>query len=263
MTSGSALYVGRVTHHRLRPRRHSLAYRAWWLLLDLDEIDAIAARLAVFSRNRLNIFSFYDADHGSGSGALRSHLQEHLAKAGIDIGEGPIRLLAMPRLLGYVFNPLSVYFCYKQDGALAALVYEVNNTFGERHSYLIGASSTGSDPVKQHCNKRFYVSPFLGMNMRYDFTVAQPGRRTAITVRGSDESGTIIVATLSGVRRPLTDWQLIRVLATHPLVQLKVTLGIHWEALRLWLKGIRLHNHPPPPDEPVTSPPPRIVRGHL
>jgi DUF1365 family protein len=231
------------------------------LLLDLDEIDEIAAQLAVFSRNRFNLFSFYDADHGSGTGRLRTHLEHHLAEAGIDIGGGSIRLLAMPRLLGYVFNPLSVFFCHRRDGSLAALLYEVHNTFGERHSYLIGVPSSGADPIKQQCNKRFHVSPFLAMNMRYDFTVVQPGRQTAIAVRGSDAAGTIIVATLSGTRRPLSDRQLLRVFATYPLATLKVTLGIHWEALRLWLKGIRLHEHPAPPDEPVTLAPPLVVRG--
>jgi hypothetical protein len=256
----SALYVGRVTHHRLRPRRHSLAYRTYWLLLDLDEIDEVSRRLRLFSRNRFNLFSFYDRDHGSGEAPLRQEIERHLADAGIDLEGGPIRLLAMPRLLGYVFNPISVYFCHRRDGALAALIYQVHNTFSERHSYLIAVTKPANGPLQQTCAKRFHVSPFLGMDMRYDFNVTQPGKRVAVTVRGSDAAGDIIVATLSGAHAPLTDRQLVRLFVTYPLLTAKVTLGIHWEALRLWLKGLRVYAHPAPPKEAVTLSPPEAPR---
>lgn len=253
---GSALYVGRVTHHRLRPRRHALAYRAYWLLLDLDAIDALAGGLRLFSHNRFNLFSFHDADHGSGARApLRAQIDEHLDVAGIDLQGGAIRLLAMPRLLGYAFNPISIYFCHRRDGSLAALIYEVHNTFKQRHSYLIAVPEAGNKPIRQNCAKRFHVSPFLGMEMHYDFSVSAPDETVRIVVRGSDAHGDILVASLLGKRAALTDAALMRVFVTHPLLTLKVTFGIHWEALRLWLKGLRPHERPPAPTEPVTVAP--------
>ena len=263
MIANSALYVGRVTHHRLRPRRHSLAYRAYWMLLDLDEVDALARGLRLFSHNRFNLFSFHDGDHDSGaSKPLRAGVEQHLASAGISIEGGAIRLLAMPRLLGYVFNPLSIYFCHRLDGSLAALLYEVRNTFGEHHTYLI-ASPEGQDGViHQECAKHFYVSPFLGMDMRYDFSVVEPEETVRVVVRGSDSSGDLIVASLLGARVPLTDMALLKLLFTHPLITLKVTFGIHWEALRLWLKGVRLVPRPGAPKETITSAPAQpIPRG--
>jgi len=134
----STLYVGSVMHRRLRPRRHRLRYRVFWMLLDLDEIERLPRVLRLFSHNRFNAVSFHDADHGDGSATpLRAQVERHLAAAGIALGGGAIRLLCMPRILGYGFNPLSVYFCYQRSGLLAAILYEVHNTFGERHSYLI------------------------------------------------------------------------------------------------------------------------------
>jgi uncharacterized protein len=252
VSTNSALYVGRVTHHRLRPRRHSLAYRAYWLLLDLDELPALSRRLKLFAHNRFDLFSFHDADHGSEGGKpLRAEIDAHLAAAGIRLDGGRILLLAMPRLLGYGFNPLSVYFCYAKDGALAALVYEVHNTFHERHSYVIAVAEQGA-PVRQSCDKRFYVSPFLDMEMRYDFQVAGPDDAVRVVVRGSDADGDLISATLSGTRRELSDAALLRVFATHPLLTAKVMLAIHYEAFRLWLKGLRLRSRPLPPEHPVT-----------
>ena len=124
--------------------RTALRYGVFWLLLDLDEIDTLARRLRLFSRNRFNALSFHDRDHGEpGAGALRAQIERHLADAGIDIGGGAIRLLCMPRIFGYAFNPLSVHFCYRRDETLAAILYEVHNTFGERHSYLIPVEAGG------------------------------------------------------------------------------------------------------------------------
>ncbi len=252
----SALYVGRVTHHRLRPRRHQLAYRCYWMLLDLDEVETLAWHLRLFAHNRFNLFGFHDADHGSGEAQpLRTAVEQQLASAGIDLDGGVIRLLAMPRLLGYVFNPLSIYFCHRRDGALAALLYEVNNTFGERHTYVIAAPEDSSGAIRQHCAKRFYVSPFLDMDMRYDFSVVAPEKTVHVIVRGSDEAGDVIVASLVGERRELTDANLLQLVLSHPLMTWKVVLGIHWEALRLWLKGLRPYPRPDAPTKPLATTP--------
>jgi uncharacterized protein len=247
----SAFYAGTVMHQRLRPRRHRLRYRIFSLLLDLDELDGLAARLRLFSRNRFNLFSFHDHDFGDrGPKPLRAQIERHLAAAGIETPGGAIRLLTMPRVLGYAFNPLSVYFCYRRPDGLAAIVYEVSNTFGERHSYVIPVHGDGA--IHQECAKRFFVSPFLDMDMNYLFRVVPPGRRVGIAISGRDAQGPVIVASLFAERAPLSDARLARAFVTYPLLTLKVIAGIHWEALRLWLKGARLRRRPPLPECPIT-----------
>jgi DUF1365 family protein len=250
----SALYVGAVIHRRLRPRPHRLRIRVFWMLFDLDEIDALPRRLRLFSHNRFNALSFHDADHGDGSGRpLRPQIQKHLLDAGIDLEGGRVRLLCMPRVFGYAFNPLSVYFCNDCRGALRALVYEVHNTFGERHSYLIPADNTAAAVVAQQCRKRFYVSPFMDMDLHYRFRVALPGERVSVAINACNGDEPQLAAALAGDRRALSDAMLARVLVSHPLLTLKVIAAIHWHALRLVLKGFRLRPRPLPPSVPVTA----------
>jgi uncharacterized protein len=251
----SALYVGSVSHRRLRPRRHSLRYRVFWILFDLDEIDDLPKTLRLFSRNRFNALSLYDADHGdSSSTSLRAQVALHLAQAGIDCNGGKIQLLCMPRIFGYGFNPLSIYFCYDATTALRAIVYEVHNTFGERHSYLIPAQGHASKGggIDQQCEKAFHVSPFMEMAMTYRFRLTRPHERVTVAITAADKDGVILTATLKGNRRALTDAALLRVILTHPLLTLKVVGAIHWHALRLLLNGARLRPHPVPPAAPVT-----------
>jgi uncharacterized protein len=253
MSLRSNLYAGTVMHRRVRPRAHRLRYRVFWMLLDLDEIAALPHTLRFFSHNRFNAVSFFDRDHGDGSGRpLRAQVEEHLQAAGIAPDGGPIRLLCMPRVFGYGFNPLSVYFCYQRDGSLAAILYEVHNTFRERHSYLIPVEHAAGAVIDQRCQKLFYVSPFMDMAMSYAFRVAVPDERISVAIRAVDRDGLLLVAALSGNRRALTDMALLRVLAAFPLLTLKVVAAIHWHALRLVLKGFRLRPRPKPPDMPVT-----------
>ena len=247
MKERSALYVGRVRHHRFRPRPHALSYRVFWTLLDLDEIDGLAGELRLFSRNRFNLYSFRDADYGDRSGKpLRPQVEAMLAEAGIAHDGGPIRLLTMPRILGYAFNPLSTYFCYRRDGSLCATVYEVHNTFGEVHSYVAPAVLDGG-VLRQEAGKVFHVSPFMGLDMRYAFTVTPPDARVSIAIDAQDGEGRMIAAVLSGERVALSDTALLRLLVTHPLLTLKVTAAIHWHALRLLAKRIRWRPHPAAP----------------
>lgn len=253
--TASALYGGAVMHQRLRPRRHRLHYRVFSLLLDLDEIDGLSRRLKLFSRNRFNLFSFHDRDYATGSDTpLRQQIEDHLRAGGLAPDGGPIRLLTMPRILGYVFNPLNVYFCYRRSGSLAAILYEVNNTFSQRHSYLMPVAEDAAREglVRQECSKQLYVSPFLDMGMTYAFRVVPPGKRISISVTGHDADGPLIVAVHTATRAALTDVALARAFVTYPLLTLKVIAGIHWEALLLWLKGLRLSTRPPPPDRAVT-----------
>jgi DUF1365 family protein len=250
--NASALYNGEVMHRRLRPRQHRLRYRIFYLLLDLDEIEQLARSLRLFSHNRFNLFSVSDRDHGNGSEtSLREQVQRHLRNAGLEAG-GPVRLLAMPRILGYAFNPLSIYFCHREDGSLAAILYEVNNTFGQRHNYLIPVTAGSNGAIRQQSCKSFYVSPFMTTEMTYFFTVIPPGEGLTVSVTGHDAEGPLIVAKLVAARRSLTDASLVRAFLLYPLLTLKVITAIHWEALLLWLKGVRPQHRPPPPDREVT-----------
>lgn len=249
MSLCSALYLGTVMHRRHRPRAHKLRYRVFWCLFDLDEVDMQARRLLLLSHNRFNALSLHDADHGDGSEtSLRGQVDRHLDAAGIPADK--VLLLCMPRIFGYSFNPLSVYFCYAQE-RLTAIVYEVHNTFGERHSYLIPVAEQ-AQTIEQHCRKEFYVSPFMGMDMTYDFRVTIEHDRIAVAIRGADDQGPLIDASLAARATPLTDGALLRALVTHPLVTLKVIAAIHWHAMKMLLKGYRIEARPKPPRNLVT-----------
>lgn len=249
----SGLYVGSVQHIRLRPRRHALRYRLYSLFIDLDELPQIARASRLFSYNRFNLFSLYDRDFGDGSnGSLRERVTNQLRAAGLP-ADGAIRLLAMPRVLGYAFNPISIFFCHAANGSLAAIHYEVHNTFGERHAYLLAVEAAASEVVNQSCDKTLHVSPFMDMGMSYRFRINPPGERFRVGITGRDDDGILIVATQTGRRVELTDAALARVFFTHPLVTLKIIFSIHWEALRLFLKGIRVRPKPPAPADFITT----------
>lgn len=254
MTQASSLYRGAVMHQRRRPKPHRLSYRVFWLLLDLAEIDDLDRRLRLFSRGRTNLLSFHDRDYGDGSGAsLRPQVEAWLRRADIDIGAGPIRLLTMPRVLGYVFNPISLYYCHETDGRLAAVIYEVTSTFGERRAYVIPVPVEDQQAglIRQGAAKALYVSPFLGMEMDYEFRGHAPGERLDLAITGLDAEGPLITAVMSGERRPLKDRDLLAAAVAVPLLTLKVIAAIHWEALKLWLKGVPLTRQPPTAPEPV------------
>lgn len=249
--SGSAIYAGSVVHTRLRPVRHRLRYRMFSMLLDLDEIPALSARLRWFSAARFNLFGFYGRDHLAGDGTpLRAQVEAALTAAGIDLGGGRILLLAMPRVLGMVFNPLSVFWCHDADGALRAVLYEVNNTFGQRHSYLIPVSEPG--PVRQKCKKSFYVSPFMDMGLNYRFRLEPPADRVAMAIDVSDAGGSILKVAFAARREALTDAALLSGFVRHPLLAAQVLGGIHWEAAKLWRKGLRTRPRPAPPAKPIS-----------
>lgn len=251
--SASALYLGAVVHARVRPVRHRLRYRMLNMLLDLDEVPELGRRLRLFGHNRRALFSFHDADHGDGSGApLRGQVEALLRQAGMDPAGGRIRVLCMPRVLGMVFNPLTVYFCHRADGALQAMLYEVNNTFGQRHSYLIPVTGEVRGALRQRCDKCFYVSPFMDMGLTYAFRVTLPGETLSLGIDAQDAEGPLLFAAFSGRRRELSDGRLLAAFLGHPLLAGRVLGGIHWEALKLWWKGMRLRPRPAPPAEPVT-----------
>jgi uncharacterized protein len=246
MTVRSAIYVGSVMHRRLRPRRHHFRYRAFWLLLDLEELAELSRQLRWFSHNRSNLFSLYDTGHGDGSTTpLRTQIERQVIEAGIDLSGGRIQLLCMPHTFGYCFNPLSIFFCHRASGELAAIVYQVHNTFAERHSYIIPVEGVGKE-LRQRCRKLFYVSPFMDMDLHYDFRVVGPDKRIRVGICASRDNRPVLNAVLTGVREPLTDRNLIRLCIRMPAVTLKVIAAIHWEALKLWTKRIGFRRRPAP-----------------
>lgn len=248
----SALYIGKVMHRRLRPRLHQLRYRVFSLLLDLDEIDGLSRSLRLFSRNRFNLIAFHDRDHGDGSRKpLRAQVEGHVRAAGLTNAVGAIELLTMPRVLGFVFNPISLYFCRGRDGGLIAILYEVSNTFGERHTYVMPVAGEGTD-VRQNCAKRFHVSPFLPMELHYTFRVRPPGRDLLIAIDVVDARGPILVALQTGTRRELNDATLVRAMLAQPLMSWKVVAGILWEAARLCIKRVPVYRHVDPPAQKAT-----------
>ena len=239
-SDAAALYVGQVMHARLKPIGHRFSYRVMSLLIDLDRLADADRQSPLFGVNRAALYSFHEADHGKRDGSsLRAYAQHCAAERGIDLTGGRVLLLCYPRLLGYAFNPLSVYFCYRADGELALLIYEVRNTFGDIHSYVLPVTSgeISDAGVRQRQDKLFYVSPFIEMAMRYHFRVLPPGERVQLRILETDRKGPVLAATFNGHCRTLNTAELLRAFFALPLVTVKIMAAIHWEALRLWLKG--------------------------
>lgn len=249
----SGLYPGHVTHRRLRPRDHRLAYRIWSMLIDLDELDTLDRRLHLFSVDRFNLVSFRRADRGDRSGDLRGHIEAEMRAAGLEPDGGPIRLFTMPRVLGRAFNPLSVFFCHRRSGEVAAILWEVDNTFGERHGYLIPVETGPDGEIRQRCDKGFYVSPFMDMALSYRFRVSPPGETFSLVIDVDDAEGPVLTARHIARRIEATDAALLRLVLASPFQALRVVAGIHWEALKLWLGGLRLRTRPAPPARLVTA----------
>ena len=237
----SALYPGLVMHQRTRPRRHRFRYRVFAMLLDLDELPELTSRSRILRWNRWGLFSFHDRDHGDGR-PLKDWLNAELSAAGIE-ANGARRVLCYPRILGYVFNPLSVWFCYDDANTLKAIVYEVHNTYAERHSYVLPVNGEAS--LRHGCAKTFYVSPFLSQDCRYQFRIRPPDEKVAVLIREEEAGEHILDACFVGDRRPLTERGLLAMLFTYPLMTVKVIVAIHYEAVRLMLKGVRRHPHTP------------------
>ena len=249
----ACLYSCRVMHRRRVAPLYRFVYRVFYLLLDIDRIDEAARGTRLFSHNRFNLLAFHDRDHGDRSGRLRPWAEALLGGAGIALDGGRIRLLALPRLLGHVFNPISLWYCEHRDGSLRAVVAEVSNTFGERHCYLLSA---GGAPMAYEAPldkaKCFHVSPFMDLEGRYRFNVGAPGERLRLVIHETRQGLPLLDAAMAGERRPLRDGTILRLAALMPLMTLKVVVAIHWEALKLWLRGARFHSKPAPPGAEIS-----------
>ena len=254
--AAAALYFGDVMHARLKPMGHRFSYRVMSLLIDLDRLGDADRQSRLFGVNRAALYSFNEADHGMRDrSSLRAYVQRCADGHGIDLSGGRVLLLCYPRLLGYTFNPLSAYFCYRADGELALTIYEVRNTFGDIHAYVLPVKpgQISDAGVRQQQEKLFYVSPFIEMAMRYHFRVSPPGETVKLRILETDREGPLLAATFNGRRRALTTAALLRSFFGLPLVTLKIVAAIHWEAWRLWLKGARLVPRPDATAKPAAN----------
>ena len=249
----SCLYIGKVFHKRHIPFEHQFTYRVFTLWLDLDEIPLLAKRVGSFSFNRFNVFSFYTKDHGNRDGSdLREWVETAADQKGVDIKGGKIFMLTFPRVFGYVFNPLTVYYCYNREGVLKGILHQVRNTFGELHGYMLPVE-TQNNMIEQEADKYFHVSPFIHMDCRYHFKVFEPDEALFFAIHQfTGEGEKILTATWDGKRQELNTKNLLKTLFTHPFLTFKIIAGIHWEALRLVMKGAKYISKPAPPDQQIS-----------
>lgn len=243
------LYRTHVMHRRRVAPLHRFVYRLFHLLVDIDRIGELHRGLRWFSHNRFNLVSFYDRDHGGRTeGGLRAWAEWRLAQSGVELHGGRIRLLCLPRIGGYAFNPISLWYCESTDGALRAVIAEVRNTFGERHSYVLengGRPMAWDRPYEK--SKAFHVSPFFDLVGLYQFRFSRPADGFRVHIHETRKGEPIFDATLAGTREGLTDARLLAEVLHMPWMTLKVAVGIHWEALKLWLRGASFHRKPLPP----------------
>jgi uncharacterized protein len=245
MPAHSCLYECQVLHRRLSPKRYALRHALFMFYLDLDELDELSRRLWLFSRNRHNLYSFRDTDHMPGCGTagapLRARLAEYLASRGLTLAaDCRVRLLTLPRIAGYVFNPISVYFCLaaNTEAPLHAIA-EVGNTFREQKLYLLPTPQTADGrQFRLRVPKHYYVSPFSSLTLQFDFRLQSPQAALELRVDDYDGEQCVLRSGLWGSRRALSDARLAWYAIKYPLLTLQVIGLIHWHALRLWLRGV-------------------------
>lgn len=252
------LWPGRTVHARLKPFLHRFAYRVAYIGLDLDRLDEAARMSRWFSIGRFNLFSFHPADHGARDGSeLRNWAEHRFAEIGVDLGGGSIRLLCQPRVLGYQFNPISVWLGHDPDGALKGVLYEVHNTFGDAHTY--GVRVDGAEDLRHRAAKVFHVSPFFGIEGQYGFTLRPDADRLALSIAKTVSDETDFTASMALKSVPATSAALWKLFLRQPFSTHKTIAAIHFEALKLWMKGARYHPRPAPPSRPLT--PARLGSG--
>lgn len=245
--SQSGLYAAQVMHNRLAPKKHRFSYRIFMFWLDIDALDADAKRLTLFGLRNGNIFRFVHADHfkykkgdARNTQHVRQKLNDWLASQGVEVMPARVMLLTHVRLFGYVFNPVSFYFCYDEQGNCTYVVTEISNTFGEMKLFLV--NSKEKEGFLQEDTKYFYVSPFTEMDDRFVFRYAVPAERLQLRIDTLNSRGErYFISTLSGKRKTLSDLRLFWYICRFPLVTLQIIGAIHWHAFRLWLKKLPFH----------------------
>jgi len=240
---GNTLYSGHVMHMRLIPKRHRFRYRVFSLLLDIDRLDRLNG-IRLLRHNRFGLMSVMDRDHAARDGSpIRPWVDAELTKAGVRPCPC-VMMLSFPRMLGYGFNPLTVYYCFSTDNRLAGVIYEVKNTFGDQVAYTLPVDSPGHGVVQHSHRKEMYVSPFIEMDQVYRFLVHPPGDRLALRIRQAGPQGETLIATHTGLGTPVTDRALLKAFVLHPLMTFRVIALIHWQALKLVLKGMKYRRYP-------------------
>ena len=236
----SKLFSNIVVHQRFLPFKHRFKYSLMSFFIYYDELTSLDASISFFSYNKFNIFSFYDQDHGyRDHRSLKKFVTDILSNNSIKYNNLKFSILCFPRILGYVFNPLSVIFCFEQD-ELIALLYEVKNTSNEQHTYCFANKNFSIKKIYQHlCKKNFYVSPFIKMKTFYNFRLIKPGNIINVFIKQADDEGTLLTACQVGKRIELNSKNLLFQFLRHPLMSFKIILAIHFEAFRLWAKGIK------------------------
>ena len=236
----TCIYKGIVTHRRFKPKKHFFSYKTFSIFFDLDELEELEKKNYLFSLNKFNLFSFYNKDHGDRDGKdLKNWVIDNLKKFNIVFKVSKIKLLCFPRILGYVFNPLSIFYCYNENSELRAILYEVKNTFNEQHTYVFPVTKDAKI-ITQSCNKKFYVSPFIEMETAYNFRLAEPKETLSIFIKQTDKEGMLLSACQIGRKEHISTKQLITNFLKHPMMTLKIIMAIHFEALRLWRKGVKI-----------------------
>ena len=255
MTIGAKIYCGKVYHKRLRPKMHVLRYSVFSMLVNVDELKYISDHSWLFSYNKPALFSIYDKDFGYRDGVpIAQYARKLLSDAGFNTRGCHISLLAYPRVMGYSFNPLSVYYCMGSDNHLHALIYEVTNTFGDRQCYVLSSGLVQNGVYSHSCAKEMYVSPFTELTGKYGFRITIPSENLLIGVNFRDTHGPLIKTFFRAKAKSFNCKTLLGLAAYYPMMTLKVITGIHIEALQLWLKRIPATKRPMRPRCVVSSP---------
>tara|TARA_B100001057_G_scaffold481190_1_gene554918 strand:- start:521 stop:1279 length:759 start_codon:yes stop_codon:yes gene_type:complete len=234
----SFIYNGTVIHKRFKPKIHFFKYRVFSLLIDLSELNGLKKKISFFSYNSFNLISFFDKDHGNRDGSsLVDWVKKNLKENRIHSDDIKIKLLCYPRILGYVFNPLSVFYIYDKSENLISIFYEVKNTFGEQHTYIFKVEN--NNLLQHNCSKKFHVSPFIEMNCSYFFRILKPAEKISVIIDQYQLNEKILYASQDGKRADFTSTELMKSYLKHPLMTFKIISAIHFEAFKLWFKGIK------------------------
>ncbi|MBD1137753.1 DUF1365 domain-containing protein [Pelagibacterales bacterium SAG-MED43] len=237
--TNSNIYNGTVIHKRFKPKQHFFKYNVFSLLIDLSELNELDKKISFFSLNKFNLISIYEKDHGDRDGSsLIYWVKNNLNKNDIITDNIKIKLLCYPRIFGYVFNPLSIFFIYDKKDNLISILYEVKNTFGEQHTYVFRVEGKNK-LIQNNCSKKFHVSPFIEMNCNYFFRTLNPGEKLSVIIDQYDKEGKILFASQDGIRSDFTSKNLMNSYLKHPLMTFKIISAIHFEAFKLWIKGLK------------------------
>ena len=235
----SSIYNGQVIHKRFKPKVHYFRYKVFSLLIDLSELETLDKKVKFFSYNKFNLISFYEKDHGERNGSsLVEWVHNNLKKNNIFTEDIKIKILCFPRIFGFVFNPLSVFYVYNINDKLISILYEVKNTFGEQHTYIFRVEKD-ANLIQNKCSKKFHVSPFIEMNCNYFFRLLKPGKKISVIIDQYDSQDKILYASQDGIRSDFNTKCLVKSYLKHPIMTFKIILAIHYEAFKLWTKGIK------------------------